>query len=172
MIEKPGPRHSEILTPGARERPIRTMRVSNEEQVSDPDHELRGQVIDHRYLVEERIGRGGMGSVWRVKDLRSSQLFALKTIHGHLRSDSRALRRFLQEARVTGSIRSPHVVEIVEVAPNHNHCGVPFPFFVMELLIGQNVSEYLASRSSIHASELIWMMRQIVCGLSAADGLR
>jgi serine/threonine-protein kinase len=132
------------------------------------DTDLRGQLIASRYLVEDCIGRGGMGVVWRVRHVQSRQLFALKTIRGTLLQDKKVIRRLLHEARATAAVKSRHVVRIVDVEPDYVHAGAPLPYIVMELLEGQNLSEYLARVGTLSVAELVWVMHQVSQALSLA----
>lgn len=132
------------------------------------DTDLRGQLIASRYLVENCIGRGGMGVVWRVRHVQSRQLFALKTIRGTVPQGRKVMRRLLHEARATAAVKSRHVVRIVDVEPDYVHAGTRLPYIVMELLEGQNLSEYLAQVRTIAAAELVWVMHQVSQALSSA----
>ncbi len=129
---------------------------------------LSDQVIDGRFRVICPIGQGGMGTVWRVQDVRTKQLFALKTLHGSALRQRKLLGRVLHEARATAAVQSKHVVRIVDVNPGYEHRRVELPFIVMELLRGQSFSELLAGNGRIEASELVWIMRQVSRGLEAA----
>lgn len=129
---------------------------------------LCGQIIDSRYQVEACIAEGGMGSVWRVRHLRTLQCFALKTLHATNASDSKAKRRFLQEARITASLQSTHVVRIVDVRADYVHDGVSLPYLVMELVEGPSLARVLESRGAIDPSELCWLLRQVCDALSLA----
>jgi len=132
------------------------------------DTDLRGQLLNFRYLVEDCIGRGGMGVVWRVRHVQSRQLFALKTIRGTVPQGRKVIRRLLHEARATAAVKSRHVVRIVDVEPDYVHEGAHVPYIVMELLEGQNLSEYLAQVRTVAAAELVWVMCQVSQALSSA----
>jgi len=132
------------------------------------DTDLRGQLLNSRYLVEDCIGRGGMGVVWRVRHVQSRQLFALKTIRETVPQGRKVIRRLLHEARATAAVKSRHVVRIVDVEPDYVHAGTHLPYIVMELLEGQNLSEYLARVRTIAAAELVWVMHQVSQALSLA----
>ena len=79
-----------------------------------PRPDLTGQILDRRFRVERLLGRGGMGTVWRVQHVESLQELALKTIDPGLAADPEAVDRFLREARAAGALRSRHVTRIVD----------------------------------------------------------
>ena len=67
-----------------------------------------GEVFAGRYEVESLVGRGGMGTVWKVRDRMVGETVALKTLHvSH--DNERAIERFRREVRLARRITSPHV---------------------------------------------------------------
>lgn len=88
----------------------------------------RGTIINQRYEVIETIGRGGMGTVLRVRRLIDGAVVALKYCH---LTDERSLRRFTREVRTMKELRHPHVVPIYATSPR----GRP-PYFVMPFAEG------------------------------------
>jgi serine/threonine-protein kinase len=132
------------------------------------DADLRGQLLDSRYRVEECIGRGGMGIVWRVRHAQTRQQFALKTIRGSMPQSKQVVRRLLHEARATAAVRSAHVVRVVDVEPDYVHEGAQLPYIVMELLEGENLSQFLDRLGATEISELVWVMRQVSQALASA----
>ena len=112
-----------------------------------PRPDLTGQILDRRFRVERLLGRGGMGTVWRVQHVESLQALALKTIDPGLAANPEAVDRFLREARAAGALRSRHVTRIVDAQTGYVHDGVPLPFLVMELLEGRTLQELLDLRT-------------------------
>jgi serine/threonine protein kinase len=66
------------------------------------------------YRVEELVGRGGMGVVYRATDLALERPVALKLVAPELAEDERFRERFLREPRLAGSLDHPHVIPIYE----------------------------------------------------------
>jgi serine/threonine-protein kinase len=88
----------------------------------------------------DRVGRGGMGEVFRGKDPALGRDLAVKVLRPELRSDPGAERRFAQEARVTGALQHPNIV------PVHNLGRLPDGrlYFTMKLVRGRTLAEMLA----------------------------
>lgn len=74
---------------------------------------MQGTVLDGRYLLGERIGSGGMGTVWRARDRRLARDVAVKTLTGLARTEEDAGRlaeRFQREARAAARLASPSML--------------------------------------------------------------
>ena len=74
---------------------------------------LIGQTLDGRYLIERKIGEGGMGVVYRALDVRYGTTVALKFLPAH--SDSEAKGRFIQEAKAASALDHPNICTIHEI---------------------------------------------------------
>lgn len=92
------------------------------------------------FLFERLLGAGGMGKVYRARDLRSNDRVAIKTLHKARQSDPRAIRQFVQESQILQTLSHPNIVRIRGLGQ--------FPaggfFLVMELVDGQDLQRRLA----------------------------
>ncbi len=75
-------------------------------------------MLDSRYLLQERLGSGGMGEVWRCRDQRIGRDVAVKLLLD-LRLGDEAVARFEREARVAGGLSSPPIVTLHD----YGHAG-------------------------------------------------
>ncbi len=101
-----------------------------------------GTIVNKRYEVIERIGRGGMGTVLRCRRLSDDLIIALKYCH---LKDTAALRRFAREVRSMRELAHPHVVSVLSMSLKH----VP-PYFVMPFAdesCASKLPEYAANES-------------------------
>jgi eukaryotic-like serine/threonine-protein kinase len=130
--------------------------------------ELTGKVIDGRYRVIERLGRGGMGAVFRVQHIHSHEHFALKVLHPNVAADKMMVERFVREARAAAALKSKHVVKIVDAQRDFMLDGAPMPYLVMELLTGSNLESILERRGPLPAGEVVWMLKQVGKALDQA----
>jgi serine/threonine-protein kinase len=123
--------------------------------------DLSGTVIDGRYRVEYPLGSGGMGSVWSVQHIESLKRYALKTLAVELAVQPAARERLLREARAGASLRSRHVVQVVDVQVGYVHDGEPLPYLVMERLEGLTLEQWLTTRGPLAPGQVLWTVRQV-----------
>ncbi len=128
----------------------------------EEDAEVRRTSLG-KYLVQERVGRGGMGVVWKAFDPDLHRCVAIKVLGEHLAASGMARRRFQREARAAGGISHPNVLTIHSV---EEHQGTPF--LVMEYISGQSLKQFLAKKGRLEAAEFIRLGCQIAQGLAAA----
>src|SRR5262245_38046842 len=97
-----------------------------------------GEVLDGRYKIEDCIGVGGMGKVYRARRTRLGDVVAIKFITRS--GDARALeRRFMDEGRMCAGLRHPHIVSVLDFGIE---TGIG-PYLVMEHLNGPSLKQQL-----------------------------
>jgi serine/threonine protein kinase/tetratricopeptide (TPR) repeat protein len=117
-----------------------------------------------RYEILSPLGAGGMGEVYRAKDLRLGREVAIKVLPEHLASNPEALSRFEREAKAVAALSHPNILAIYDFGSDHD-----VSFAVMELLEGETL------RKRIKESTLPWRKAAEIAvpiaeGLSAAHG--
>jgi serine/threonine protein kinase len=122
-----------------------------------------GEVLGGKYRLINRLGTGGMGSVWRAEHLTLNSPVALKLIEPTTARESDALHRFLREARTAAALRSPHVVQILDYGVDGDS-----PYIVMELLDGESLAERLARQTRLSPSETARIIQHISRALGRA----
>jgi eukaryotic-like serine/threonine-protein kinase len=127
-----------------------------------------GQVINNKYRLVRLIGDGGMGSVYEARHEVLGTSVALKFLHPELARRQGLVQRFLQEAKVSAQIQSPHVVRVTDV--DQNAAGQAF--IVLELLDGRTLQTlyedlYREGRRLSYADALEYAM-QMLEGVEAA----
>src|SRR5215470_20361474 len=95
-----------------------------------------GDLISGKYRLVRLIGDGGMGSVFEARHEYLGTAVALKFLHPELARRPGLVARFLQEARLSASIRSPHIAHVTDV----DQAGEGAAYLVMELLIGDSLA--------------------------------
>jgi eukaryotic-like serine/threonine-protein kinase len=123
------------------------------------------------YRLEELLGRGGMGEVWRARHRMLARPAAVKVIrptaggNAHLRVSEDAMRRFEREAQVIARLRSPHTVELFDFGVADS--GVFY--YAMELLEGLDADTLVRRFGPLPADRAIHVLRQICHSLSEAE---
>jgi serine/threonine-protein kinase len=105
-----------------------------------------GSVLAGKYRLISLLGRGGMGSVWRAQHLDLDAPVAVKLIDPAIATSGEGLARFHREAQAAATLRSPHVVQILDRGVD----GVTGqPFIVMELMEGESLASRLARQGRL-----------------------
>lgn len=127
---------------------------------------LLGALIDQRYLVEEVLGEGGMGTVYRARHTTLGREFALKVLRRDLAGEADLSARFIQEAKAAASVSHPNIVQITDFGA----LDTGQPYFVMELLTGQSLGNLLQVQGALPPARGVRIVRQIAEALGAAHG--
>jgi len=114
------------------------------------------------YEIVALLGAGGMGEVYRARDLRLGREVAVKVLPATFASDSNALARFQREARAISSLSHPHICSLFDIG-----CENDTHFLVMEFLEGQTLREVIGARP-LPFSSILELGLQIVSALQAA----
>jgi serine/threonine-protein kinase len=135
-----------------------------------PDHQqplttgLGSRVLNGRYRLERRLGRGGMGAVYAAVDDILERPVAVKLIREDVVGPLDLGSRFRREARTAARFTHPHVVRVYDFGVDRYQR----PFLVMELLEGETLRQRLASGMPVSGSESLHILRGVCSALSAA----
>jgi serine/threonine-protein kinase len=127
-----------------------------------------GDLVSGKYRLVRLLGDGGMGSVYEAKHEVLGTRVAIKVLHPELARRNSLVERFLQEARVSAQIRSPHVVQVMDVdrTSDGGHA-----YIVMELLEGEPLSSVLDRQRKLPVSTASEYTLQILEALESAHAL-
>jgi serine/threonine-protein kinase len=120
-------------------------------------------VLAAKYRLIRQLGQGGMGSVWLAEHLSLRSPVAIKLIEPSIATNPEALARFLREAQAAASLRSPHVVQILDHGVD---AGVPF--IAMELLEGESLANRLLRVGRLAPAETAKLMTQVARAMARA----
>jgi serine/threonine-protein kinase len=129
--------------------------------VADP---FIGRTLDDKYIVEERLGAGGMGAVYRARHLSMDRPVAIKFLHQRLVEDEAARIRFQTEARAAVKLRHANAVSVTDFGQTAEGCV----YIVMELLEGRTLREILSREAPIETARAISLMLQTSAAVAAA----
>ena len=117
-----------------------------------------------QYEIIERIGRGGMATVYRGRHTRLNRDVAIKVLHPMLNDDDSFLRRFSREAQLVAQLEHPHIVPIYDFA-EHEHQ----PYLVMRLVEGDTLKERM-TQGTLSRDEILRIAQAVADGLDYAHG--
>ena len=121
-----------------------------------------------RYALDEVLARGGVGEVWRARDLRLGRPVAVKVLHG-AQADPHFRTRFRNEAQHAARLSHPNIAAVFDYGEEAAEDGdEPTPFLVMELVEGESLADLLARRGRLGVGRTLSILRQLSSGLAAA----
>lgn len=147
----------------AKDDPLCVHEVSQLGQLLDPacHPELIGSI--GRYELEQLVGRGGMGLVFRAFDTELQRVVAVKTLAVHLIPIGSARERFIREARACASLVHSHIVPVHDVITDG-----PVPAMVMQYISGPTLERWLSEKGPIRWPEALRIAIQLADALSLA----
>jgi serine/threonine-protein kinase len=117
------------------------------------------------YEVGEVLGRGGMGTVYRGRQISLDRPVAVKVLLTEYATDQKYVGRFLREARTAAQLNHPNIVHIIDAGV----CGTLY-FIVMEYVDGQSLGTVLREKGRLTEEEALRWIRQAAEGLAFAHG--
>lgn len=121
-----------------------------------------GAKVAHRYEIEALLGEGGMGAVYRARDLELDEVIALKTLRAEISSDPSAIERFRREVKLARKVTHPNVARTFDLGACEG-----FKFITMELIEGVSLASRVEA-GPMSLSEALRVCGDIARGLVAA----
>ena len=125
-----------------------------------------GSIIDGRYEIIKKIGRGGFGVVMLVNDNIVNDEFILKFLHTHLSSDENMIERFTHELRYTRRITHPHIIRIYDFLALKSTSSYAIS---MEYFPSHSLADEMAGNTILDMDRIVMVSMQICDGMSAAQ---
>ena len=122
-----------------------------------------GALLNNRYQLLERIGKGGMADVFRARDLMLERTVAIKVLHEDYSNDKAFQDRFRQEARAAANLSHPNIVTVHDFGFDHGQL-----FIVMEHIPGKDLKTVLRQRGRYSVEETIPLIVQACAGIGYA----
>ncbi len=126
-----------------------------------------GDIVADRYQLEQKLGMGGMGTVWSAQHRQTGRLFALKIMHATVAMNDDSRQRFLKEAKASARIDHPNVIDVLDVGELPD--GILF--MAMELLEGLPLADALRIDPALTVRELLLALRDTCSALAAAHAV-
>jgi len=107
------------------------------------------RLLAGRYLLEDELTQGGMGTLWRARDQVLARIVAVKILHEHLANDPAFLERFRREAVAAARLTHSNIVSIYDTGEEEGPDGRPQHYIVMEYCPGGTLEDLLHDREPI-----------------------
>src|ERR687887_2011829 len=126
-----------------------------------------GTLISDRFRLEEKIGAGGMSTVYRAFDPTLERWVAIKLMHRDISSDPDQLERFRREARAVASLNHPHIVTVIDAGEDDGA-----PYIVFEYVEGETLKDRIRRLGRLPVPEAVAYAVEIGRALAAAHAQR
>jgi hypothetical protein len=122
------------------------------------------RTVDNKYRIEQLLGRGGMGAVYRARDMRLDRLVALKVVRAELLGDPEARRRFRREAQIVARLQHPSIVAVYDYGTFADGGA----YLVMELVRGEDLRHVLQREGRLEPDEAMRILANVCAAIGAA----
>jgi len=130
---------------------------------ADPIREALQARLGAQYAIESLLGQGGMGSVYRARDLTLDRPVAIKVISGDMATNPQLKERFLLEARTVAKLRHPNLVAVYSAGD-----AAGLLYFVMELVPGESLRDLLAREGKVDPARAERILHELALALDYA----
>jgi tetratricopeptide (TPR) repeat protein len=124
---------------------------------------LLGRDIAGRYRIEEKIGEGGMGSVYRARNVVTGKLVAIKVLLQDLAAYDSFVQRFLHEARAAAYLNHPHAINIIDSGRDGE-----VVYLLMEYVEGRTLTQVMREEGPFSAERAANILKQICAAVAEA----
>jgi eukaryotic-like serine/threonine-protein kinase len=124
------------------------------------------RVIEAKYRIDWLLGRGGMGAVYRARDVRLERDVAIKMVRPELLADSDARTRFRREAQIIAGLQHPALVAVFDYGTLPDGGA----YLVMEFVRGRDLRRILRSEKRLDPKRVVRLIRAVCAGMEVAHG--
>jgi eukaryotic-like serine/threonine-protein kinase len=125
---------------------------------------LIGHVLGGRYEIEEKIGGGAMGEVYKAKHRLMKRQVAIKMMHPQTISGASALKRFQKEAEMASALNHPNILTVHDFGVSDDGS----PYLVMNFLEGKSLTDLIENNGHLPVDRALHIFRQLCQGLGHA----
>src|SRR6266516_3076590 len=124
---------------------------------------LVGTQLSGRYRLDEKIGSGGMSTVYRARDMTLERDVAVKLMHREIAADSDHLERFRREARAVAQLSHPYIVSVIDAGEDEGR-----PYIVFEYVEGKTLKDRIRRMGRLPVAEAVAYAVEIARALGYA----
>lgn len=143
---------------------VTTMSADEELDIERYFNTFIGKKFNETYLVEEKLGQGGMGAVFRCTHLFLGTQVAIKVMSPNLKTTTNDVKRFQREARVGWNLSHPNIIKVLEFSQTSEG----LLFMVMEFVKGETLNSYIKRAAPIPLSRSIEILKPLCHALDTA----
>jgi hypothetical protein len=122
------------------------------------------RTVENKYRIEHLLGRGGMGAVYRARDVRLDRLVALKVVRAELLGDFEARQRFRREAQIVARLQHPSIVAVFDYGTFVDGGA----YLVMELVRGEDLRRVLQREGRLDSRRAMRILEAVCLAIEAA----
>lgn len=111
----------------------------------------------------EKVGEGGMGQVWKARQLSLDRLVAIKLLPPRLSHDPQSIQQIIKEARTAAKLKHPGIVHVYDASEQDGHCCL-----VMEFVDGYNVGQWISRKKLLSWKDAILVIESVAVALKYA----
>jgi serine/threonine-protein kinase len=150
--------------------------VLDMERDTESERALLGKTIAGNYRIEEVIGVGGMGSVYRARQLSLDRMVALKVLHPRCSRDPQYVARFRVEAMAASRLEHPHSVRILDFGQGRRPAAgdkkaPPLLYLAMEYVRGRTLLDIIEAHWPLSQRRIVDLLSQVLSALAVAHDL-
>lgn len=123
-----------------------------------------GTVIGQKYEILSFLGKGGMSNIFKVRQVETGEILALKVLHEHLWQEADSVKRFTLEAQAVSRVSHPNIITFQDFGVTEEGQ----PFLVMDYLEGRTLTEAIQENDGLPLFTVVCVFEQLADGLAAA----
>jgi serine/threonine-protein kinase len=123
-------------------------------------------LVDKRYRLIALLGQGGMGNVYKARDIELDEIVALKTLKQELVGDATSVARFRAEVKLARRVTHPNVARTFDIGMSDD-----IPYLTMEFIDGEDLSYLLANEGRLTVERFLKLAQPVAEGLAAAHSV-
>ncbi len=131
--------------------------------MAPPGDALVGRVLNGRYLIEQRIARGGMATVYRATDQRLDRVVAVKVMHSDMGDETDFMERFNREAKAAARLNHRGVVSVYDQGTDNDAT-----YLVMEYIPGRTLRDLLRAEAPLSPERALGILADVLIALASA----
>jgi len=125
---------------------------------------LPGRVVAGNFRIDQLIGSGAMGNVYKAEQLSLSKAVAIKVLHPHLMGDAKLVGRFKREAKSASLLNHPNSIQIIDSGEDRDGTL----YIAMELLTGRDLAQAIRDDFPLPLPRVVRIMSQVLSALEEA----